>query len=54
MIEPKLLAIDWEDAGKQLLKRKDEWHSLDFFAQSDWKCNYFNLLPERFKMVAWK
>ena len=54
MIEPKLLAIDWDDAGKQLLKRKDEWHHLDFFAQSDWKCNYFNLMPERFKMVAWE
>lgn len=54
MIEPKLLAIDWDDAGKQLLKRKHEWHHLDFFAQSDWKCNYFNLMPERFKMVAWE
>ena len=54
LIEPKLLAIDWDDAGKQLLERKTEWHSLDFFAQSDWKCNYFGLMPERFKMVAWK
>jgi len=54
LIEPKLLAIDWDDAGKQLLQRKDVWYPLDFFAQSDWKCNYFGLMPERFKMVAWK
>jgi hypothetical protein len=53
IIEPKLLAIDWHDAGKSLLNRKSEWHHLDFFAQSDWKCEYFNLMPERFKMVAW-
>jgi hypothetical protein len=53
-VEPKLLSIDWEDAGKKLLQRKSEWYGLDFFAQSDWKCNYFNLMPERFKMVAWK
>lgn len=53
-IEPILIAIDWEDAGKRLLARKSEWHHLDFFAQSDWKCAYFGLLPERFKMVAWE
>lgn len=53
IVEPKFLEIDWNDAGKSLLNRKNEWHHLDFFAQSDWKCNYFNLIPERFKMVAW-
>ena len=52
-VEPLLLSIDWHDAAKQLLKRKDEWHSLDFFAQSDWKCNYFGIAKERFKMVIW-
>jgi hypothetical protein len=53
-IEPALLSIDWEDAARQLLRRKDEWHHLDFFAQSDWKCNYFGVPHERFKMVAWQ
>jgi hypothetical protein len=53
-IEPILLSIDWLDAGKQLLKRKDEWHHLEFFEQSDWKCNYFNVPKERFKMVIWE
>ena len=53
-VEPVLLSIDWADAAKQLLNRKAEWHSLDFFAQSDWKCNYFGIVKERFKMVIWK
>lgn len=53
-VQPKLNSIDWDDAAQQLLKRKDEWHGLDFFAQSDWKCNYFRLTKERFKMVIWK
>ena len=52
--EPVLLNIDWADAAQQLLNKKAEWHSLDFFAQSDWKCSYFGIAKERFKMVIWK
>ena len=54
IIEPVLKAIDWQDAGRQILVKKDSWHHLDFFAQSAWKCNYFGIPNERFKMVAWK
>ena len=53
-IEPVLSSIDWESAGQDLIKYKHDWHHLDFFAQSDWKCNYFGLPKERFKMVIWK
>lgn len=53
-VELKLSSIDWNDAAAQILFRKDEWHSLDFFAQSDWKCNYFGIPKEQFKMVIWK
>jgi hypothetical protein len=53
-MEQKFLSVDWDDAGKHLLKRKSEWHHLGFFEQSDWKCNYFGIMPERFKMVAWE
>ena len=52
-VEPKLLNTDWADAAKQLLKRKSEWFDLDFFGQSDWKCKYFGIVKERFKMVIW-
>ena len=52
-IEPILLNIDWDDAAQQLIAHKDQWHHLGFFEQSDWKCNYFGVPKERFKMVAW-
>jgi len=53
-IEPKLSAIDWEYAAQQLLMNKDQWHHLDFFAQSDYKCNFFGVPKEQFKMVLWR
>lgn len=53
-IEPIILDIDWEQAAKDLIKYKDNWHNLEFFEQSDWKCNYFGIPKERFKMVIWK
>lgn len=53
-IEPVLKNIDWHDAGQQLLKRKHEWHHLEFFDQSDYKCNFFGISKERFKMVIWQ
>jgi hypothetical protein len=52
-VEPVLMNIDWVDAAQQLLKRKSEWVDLDFFGQSDWKCEYFGIIKERFKMVIW-
>lgn len=53
-IEQQLASMDWEDAAKEILKRKDEWFSLDFFKQSDYKCNYFGIGSERWKMVVWQ
>lgn len=53
-VEPVLLAIDWDDAADSILKHKADWHHLDFFAQSAWKCNFFNIPKERFKMVSWQ
>ena len=52
--ESKLIDTDWNDAAEKLLKRKDEWYNLDFFAQSEWKCKYFGIEPEQFKMVLWE
>jgi hypothetical protein len=53
-LEVIFLQTDWDFAAKQMLIRKQEWHHLDFFAQSDYKCAYFGLGSERFKMVAWE
>lgn len=52
-VAPKLQSIDWFDAAARMLAAKDSWHHLDFFAQSAWKCNFFGIPQERFKMVAW-
>jgi hypothetical protein len=52
-VQAKFATIDWDEAGEQILKHKDQWHHLDFFEQSAWKCNYFGIPRERFKMVAW-
>ena len=52
--EQRFAAMDWDDGAKRLLARKDEWHSLEFFAQSDYKCNFFGIDRERFKMVLWE
>ncbi len=54
LVEPILNSINWNDAAQQLLNRKSEWHHLDFFAQSEYKCKYFGIVKERFKMVAWE
>lgn len=53
-VEVVVLNTDWLDAGRHLLNRKDEWHSLPFFEQSKWKTDYFGLPEEKFKMVNWK
>ena len=53
-IEPILASIDYDDAAQELLNLKDQWHSLDFFGQSDWKCKFFGIPRERFKMVVWE
>ena len=52
-VEQQLISIDWDDAAKEILKRKDDWYHLDFFKQSDYKCNYFGIGSERWKMVVW-
>jgi hypothetical protein len=52
-IETLALSTDWNDAAKSLLSRKSEWDSLSFFEQSDWKCNFFGIEPEKFKIIIW-
>lgn len=48
------LEVDWDDAAKSILKRKDEWYHLPFRAQSDWKCTYFGMIKENFGQVIWQ
>ena len=53
-MEEFLLNQDWDDRAKIMLERKEEWHRLGFFEQSEWKTRFFGIDKERFKMVLWK
>lgn len=52
--EAKFATIDWDDAAQSILRRKEEWYHLEYFPQSEWKCKYFGVINERFKMVIWQ
>ncbi len=53
-MEEFLLNQDWDERARTMLERKDEWHGLGFFEQSEWKTRFFGIDKERFKMVLWK
>jgi hypothetical protein len=52
-LDQLIVTTDWDLAAHQLLAKKSEWHHLGFFEQSDYKCRFFGVDSERFKMVAW-
>lgn len=53
-IEEFMLSKDWDDVAKTLWRKKDQWYDLDFFAQTQWRTDYFGLSPENFKNVIWE
>ena len=53
-MEEFLVNQDWTDRARVMIERKEEWHGLDFFEQSEWKTRFFGIDKERFKMVLWK
>jgi hypothetical protein len=54
VVEDKITTVDWDLAAQNMLRRKSEWIDLEFFQQSKWKTDYFNLPSERFKILAWE
>lgn len=52
-IEEFILSKDWDKEAKKLWDIKDEWYDLDFFEQTQWRTDYFELSPEKFKNVIW-
>lgn len=52
-IETVVNVTDLNFASQDLKARKNEWFNLEFFEQSAYKCNYFCIPNERFKMVIW-
>jgi hypothetical protein len=53
-VERKVVNVDWDFAGRVILERKNEWIDLEFFEQSKWKTDFFDLPAERFKVNAWE
>jgi hypothetical protein len=52
-IESLALNTNWDQAALELIKRKNEWASLPFFEQSNWKCKFYGIEPENFKEIIW-
>ena len=52
-VEEIVSVVDWNWAAELILEKKSEWIDLEFFEQSKWKTDFFNLPGERFKMNAW-
>jgi hypothetical protein len=52
-IEHLALNTDWDKAAADLLEKRGDWMHLPFFEQSDWKCDYFGIEPEKFKENIW-
>ena len=54
LAEEIIAEADFEAAARYFLIRKYEWISLEFFAQSKYKTDFFRLPEERFKVNAWR
>lgn len=53
-LEGVIETTNFDEVAIDLINKKSEWINLEFFEQSDWKCKYFNIPNERFKMVTWQ
>jgi len=53
-IENFVMNQDWDMHANEIWKRKDEWFDLDFFGQSKWRTDYYNIPPEKFKHIIWE
>lgn len=53
-LETVIETTDFDKVAKDLIEKKKEWMNLEFFEQSAWKCSYFGVPNERFKMVVWQ
>ena len=52
-VENLVQRTDFDAKAQEMIERKDEWHHLKFFEQSDWKQQFWGLPPENFKEVIW-
>lgn len=52
-LEKFILSRDWNDTAEEIWDLRNEWINLNFFEQTNWRTDYFNLSPEKFKDVIW-
>lgn len=52
-VEALVTSTDWEIQAQEMWDRRKEWQKLNFFAQSDWKTQFWGLPKEQFKEVIW-
>jgi len=52
-IENLVLKLDWDQVALDIWSKKEEWFDLDFFEQTKWRTDYFEISPEKFKNVIW-
>ena len=52
-IEKFVLSKNWDDEAEKLWNLREEWITLDFFEQSEWKTDHYGLHPEKFKNIIW-
>lgn len=52
-VEEAIRTIDWEASAEEILRRRTEWEHLDYFGISDWRCEFFGLGREKYKMLTW-
>jgi hypothetical protein len=53
-LENMIINTNFGEAAQDLILKKNQWINLEFFEQSHWKCQYFGVPDERFKMVVWQ
>ena len=54
IVEDIVMDTNFDRKAGEMLSKKDAWHHLGFFEQSDWKQNFWGLPRENFKEVIWK
>lgn len=51
--QDRFVNADWPHIAQAIYRRRNEWEHLGFFPQSQWKCEFFGIVPENFGQTIW-
>ena len=54
VIERFVSKQNWEASAQIVWERREEWLEMDFFGQSKWRTDLYDLSPEKFKNIIWR